>query len=197
MIKWKTLLYCVGLCSMSLSSQAQVLFEFDNLNKSTSSTYLISLQQGTQLSEEVKGFKNVQYESSEGNVISLKAMYTPKIQNIRALFLTSFDENSGLLWGFTTGERAQKYTIDPSITLGWIQRWTPYKRHSITLKAIATYGGKLKEHTCLADYGDIAGLQTVNCRLAATVIAPEESLAFLENKRPKENKISVEWTYMF
>ena len=162
------------------------------------STSLLSLQQTTTNSEYVRSYKNVQYESASGELISLRHMYSTKWTDTQVLFLTSFaDEDYGLIWGFTTGERALKYEIDPSLLLGWVQRWTLSKSQTLTLNALVAYGGKLKERTCLADYGDIGGVQNVNCRLAATTLSPEETLAYLSNKRPKLNRVSLRWQMQF
>ena len=47
-------------------------------------------------------------------------------------------------------------------------------------------GGRFKEHSCTADYADLGGLEQVNCRLAATELAPEETLKYLVNDLPPE-----------
>lgn len=60
------------------------------------------------------------------------------------------------------------------------------------------FGGRLKEKTCSADYGEIGGVQTVNCRLAASTLQPAETLQYLMNEKPKQDMlISVKWTYRF
>jgi hypothetical protein len=42
----------------------------------------------------------------------------------------------------------------------------------------------MEEKTCVADYGDIGGIQAVNCRLAATALEPAETLQYLYNEKP-------------
>jgi len=45
-------------------------------------------------------------------------------------------------------------------------------------------GGHLRERACTADYGEIGGVQRVNCRLAATPLEPRETLQYLWDERP-------------
>jgi len=56
----------------------------------------------------------------------------------------------------------------------------------------------MTEKTCSADYGQLGGIQTVNCRLAADVIPPEETLDYLVNlSGDTDAKISVSFSLAF
>lgn len=161
-------------------------------------TQLVQVTQGSSLSQKAADARKVQYESSTGEAISMEKWYSTSWVDMDMLFMTPVTTTSAVLWGVSTGERAEKYTIDPSLTLGWAQIWTPARRHTIAFNVKATIGGKLKEKTCTADYSDIGGIQQVNCRLAATTLSPEETLNYLLNSRPTRRvQASLRWTYLF
>jgi hypothetical protein len=72
------------------------------------------------------------------------------------------------------------------------------KSSTLTLNGYYTFGGKLKEKSCTADYGEIGGVQEVNCRLAATELPPAETLKYLLNERPLNYKIvNVQFRFEF
>ena len=88
------------------------------------------------------------------------------------------------MWGIGTGEKADKYTIDPSLKIGFVYQVEFQKNNYFTLSGTGSVGGNFKEHTCMADYGDIGGVHEVNCRLAAIEMPPEMTLNFLESGKP-------------
>lgn len=50
----------------------------------------------------------------------------------------------------------------------------------------------------MADYGEIGGMQEVNCRLAAEPIPPNETLQYLVNEPGRnESRLSVTFEYRF
>jgi hypothetical protein len=58
--------------------------------------------------------------------------------------------------------------------------------------------GAMTEGTCTADYVELGGIQTVNCRLAADIIPPEETLDHLVNiGGDTDAKISVSFSLAF
>jgi len=62
------------------------------------------------------------------------------------------------------------------------------------LRAATRFGGGLKEGTCVADYGDIGGVQSVNCRLAASELPPQETLKHLFNQAPHD-RVTLNFRY--
>lgn len=161
-------------------------------------TQLVSVSQGSSLSDKAADARKVQYESSTGESISMQPWYDTKWVDVHIIMMTPVSSSAAVLWGFSTGERGIKYRIDPSVTLGWAQVWEPAKGHTLAFNMKYLFGGKLKENTCSADYGDIGGVQDVNCRLAATTLAPEETLRYLFNENPKRKlQANLTWRYVF
>jgi hypothetical protein len=46
----------------------------------------------------------------------------------------------------------------------------------------------------VADYGDIGGVQSVNCRLAASELPPQETLKHLFNQAPHD-RVTLNFRY--
>lgn len=161
-------------------------------------TYLLDVRQGSPLSDKVKSVRTQQYELADGQKVTMDKWYTSAWKDFRVLMMTQVTDNAGVIWGISTGERAEKYVIDPALTVGFIYRWLYNKSTTISFSGMAVVGGKLKEKTCTADYGAIGGVQQVNCRLAASVLSPEETLQYLMNERPRsDNNVSIKLTYRF
>ena len=50
----------------------------------------------------------------------------------------------------------------------------------------------------MANYGDIGGVQQVNCRLAATELMPETTLSYLLHRAPPSSfALNVKFTHLF
>jgi hypothetical protein len=165
------------------------------------STNLIELKQGSELSDLVAIYSNGGYESAYGNRIAFNSWYRPKNQwvDTKISFMTQLNKDFGLLWGVGTGENGGKYNISPSVKFGFIYR-VPYDRgdSGVYLRLTSILGGRLKEKSCVADYGQIGGNREVNCRLAAGVDVPEDTLRNLMNQRPyNQNTISVVYKLFF
>jgi len=90
----------------------------------------------------------------------------------------------GLIWGFSTGEIAPKYTLDPSIKLGLAFHHEFDKTSALSLRGTTILAGRLRESACTANYGDIGGVQQVNCRMAASTLPPSQTLQYLYNEKP-------------
>ncbi len=60
------------------------------------------------------------------------------------------------------------------------------RRTTLALTARTTFGGRLQEKPCMADYGALGGIQPVNCRLAAGDLTPEATLDQLWNFAPAD-----------
>lgn len=118
------------------------------------------------------------YELSDGTWVSFKDWYSLNHRPFTAMFLTELDRGWAVTWGLTTGSKAEKLQLEPGLNLGVIhqKKWGP---GYLTLSLSTVLWGDFGEKTCSADYGDIGGVQEVNCRLAADIIAPEETLDYL------------------
>ncbi len=162
-------------------------------------TNLIEVRQGSELTQVVRVSGDVSYESATGSAINLSDWYKPKSQwvNSQVMFMSQVNDNFGLLWGVGTGEYGTKYTIEPSIKLGFVYRVPVTSSGQFYLRASTIIGGRLKEKSCIADFGQI-GVHEVNCRLAAGIDAPEETLKYLMNQKPyNQNIISVVYRVLF
>jgi hypothetical protein len=98
--------------------------------------------------------------------------------------MTEINPNLGVIWGFSTGEKAEKYEISRSVTIGFAYSTQIDKTSFLSIRGTTILGGNLREKTCTADYGDIGGIQEVNCRLAASPLPPSETLMHLFNDKP-------------
>lgn len=164
------------------------LFATSAQNASASSivdnTYLLNVTQRTRLSDLAWRLGDGGYELAGGRFVEFRKWYEPKWLDLDFHFLTQLAENVGLLWGFSTGEWGQKYRIHPSFKLGFILQHKISPQASMSVSVTRRFGGGLEERPCIADYGDIGGVQTVNCRLAASQIEPAETLNYLYRTKP-------------
>lgn len=161
-------------------------------------TYFVELQQGSELSRLASGLRGGGYELSGGATVKFKRWYKTDWVDTRLNWMTLLTPDVGLLFGFSTGERGQKYEIRPSLRLGLLAQRSIGKRTLLSFRASTTVGGQLREKTCTADYGDIGGVQKVNCRLAASTLAPEDTLQYLMNRQPHDrHRIAVMLTRRF
>ena len=190
------------LCFSSGLSRSETYTIYENLQESDQdvfeSTSLYDLKQGSELSDNIYSFRNVSYESSLGDAINLKNFYKTNWTDLSLTWITKIDKNFGLIWGGSTGEYGEKYTIYPKFKFGFVFQTFLSKNSKLSLYATSYLGGMLKEKTCQADYGDIGGVQTVNCRLAGSTLQPAETLKYLLNKKPKYDQfISVSLNISF
>lgn len=178
----------VLLCA-ALPARGQEFFE-QNL--------LLDLYIGSARSTIAQGLRQGGYDLAGGAYVDFRQWYTPEVPDATVLFLRPISDDFGLIWGFSTGERGEKYTIDPALQLGFVYQHEPFKNGIFAIKATYPIFGQLREQTCVADYGDIGGVQRVNCRLAASFLPPEETLAYMANTRASvDAKISISFTFRF
>ncbi len=113
-------------------------------------------------------------------------------------WMTPLTPHLGVIWGGSTGERGEKYTLAPSLKVGVVFQAAPTKNTVFSIKATTLLGGTLKEKSCRADYGDIGGVQEVNCRLAASTLEPAETLKYLVHEKPyNQNQIQIQLSLHF
>jgi hypothetical protein len=188
---------CSIYASNSFSGDTYTHFHSENLSFAKS-TYLLDLQQGSFLSQVARGNRYGGFELSSGKFMSFNNWYRSKWTDSSASWMTQINENFGIIYGFSTGERAEKFTINPSLKLGFVMQTKMHADVTFAIRASTIIGGALKEKSCTADYGEIGDIQKVNCRLAATPLAPAETLKFLLNERPfNRNQIFTSITWQF
>ena len=140
------------------------------------STHLLDMRQGSVRSDIVRQVSRGGYELAGGESVEFRDWYSPAFPDLHLSFLTKIGEDTGIIWGFSTGERGEKYRISPGLKLGFVHAIHPTSDSTLTLTATVQLGSRLRERTCTADYGEVGGVERVNCRLAASLIPPEETL---------------------
>lgn len=161
-------------------------------------THLIGLSIGSDLSSIPNAARPQGYELSDGTGVSFDAWYRDRIPNLQVDFITEITPDFGVLWGIGTGEYGEKYQIDPSLRLGLLYNRPVGRNGVLSLRVTTRLGGRLRERSCTADYGDIGGVQRVNCRLAATPLEPSETLQYLWNEKPGDRlQASVNLLFRF
>ena len=171
--------------------QAAAKYFYDN-------TYLIDIGQGSQLSQLMRASQTGGFETANGNWVSFKGWYSTNWTDSRLAMMTQLTPWLGLIWGVSTGELGEKYTIDPSVKFGLVVRHDFAKNSSLSFKVTTILGGSLREKSCSADYGEIGGQQKVNGRLAATPLAPPDTLQYLYNMKPLNSYfLSLQYSLSF
>ncbi len=162
------------------------------------STSLIELRQGSDLSRQVLASRGLGFETANGDAVNLSRWYSTRWTDVRVSWLTRLSPNTGLIWGFNSGERGEKYRISSGIKLGFVHQRQLGRNTHIALRTTTTLGYRLREKTCTADYGEIGGVQTVNCRLAATELSPHETLSYLFNESSRDQRqVSITFKHAF
>ncbi|RUW76303.1 MULTISPECIES: hypothetical protein [unclassified Mesorhizobium] len=159
-------------------------------------TSLVDMHQGSQLSDRARGLGDGGYELQSGSWVSFNRWYHATWVDLHVDFLTQLTEDTGILWGFGTGESAEKYSIEPSFKLGFLTQMHPSASSTLSFSLTSTIGGNLTEKPCVADYGDL-GTYSVNCRLAATEMAPEQTLKYLVNAKPETMRLWLNYRVTF
>lgn len=161
-------------------------------------TEFTEVRAGSRLTDMVRDARRMSYELADGTPIDLSRWYDSRWTDLGVTFVTKINPTLGLYWGFSTGERGGKYVIQPSLTLGFIKLFELSEQEVISLSAKAVIGGDLRERSCVADYGAIGGTQVVNCRLAASVLSPAETLDYLfDEPPPNQIEVSLRYTWTF
>lgn len=160
-------------------------------------THLVDVSVGSEHVDRVRKAA-VDYELSDGTPAGVPSLYDRRWHDASVLMMTEVSKQLGVLWGFSLGDKGKKYRIDPSLRLGLVHTDTIGKNFSISSRVLVRLGGRLREKPCSADYGEIGGVQMVNCRLAATAMAPEDTLSYLFNLPPTdrfEASVTLTWTF--
>ena len=158
------------------------------------STFLLDVSLGSARSQIARDLSDGGYELADGTPVNFSQWYDASFPELNVLFLTELTPSLGLAWGLSTGERGEKYRIDPGIWIGFIQNYDLTRNSRITISALTLLGGNFRERSCIGDYGNIGGIQSVNCRLAASLLPPTETLDFLVRESGfMETRISIRY----
>ncbi len=161
-------------------------------------THLLGIAVGSELSSLARSLARGGYELADGTPTDFRDWYGTDRPELRIDMLTRLGPGAGLIWGLNTGERGEKYRIHPGLKLGMILQHEASPRSTLTLQVTTVIGGGLREENCIADYGEIGGVQPVNCRLAAAPIAPEDSLQHTLRVRAREaSRIDLSYRVRF
>jgi len=162
------------------------------------STHLIDIKQGSELSGKVSELLSGGFETAQGNFVPFKQWYQTNWTDTKTVWMTEINPNFGVIWGFSTGEKAEKYEISRSMTIGFAYSTQLDKTSFLSIRGTTILGGNLKEKSCTADYGAIGGVQEVNCRLAASTLPPSETLHYLFNEKPiNKDMFFIRYTKFF
>jgi len=193
--KWVSLCFLVIGCSSHAQTQNNLIFALPDWFESSK---LIEIVQNNPLSKKGSGFRDGQYELSTGELQNFDRWYRPTFQDMRLSWLLPMTTDWGLVWGFGTGERAEKYTIAPSIKLGFALDTALSHRSRLSLSVSSWLGGRMQEKPCSAFYAEFGAVKAVNCRLAATLLPPEETLNYLVLAIPEDRfLIKLKILYFF
>ncbi|WP_254027398.1 hypothetical protein [Mesorhizobium ventifaucium] len=160
-------------------------------------TSLVGIYQGSELTDAANHLGQGGYELSDGTRVSFDKWYHSSWIDMRFEMLTVLSDDFGILWGASTGQRAEKVRIDPSVKLGFILQKRPTPSTTLSLTVSSTLGGNLTERPCTADYGAIGGFQAVNCRLAASQLRPADTLKHMANINPSRLKLDLRFRGKF
>lgn len=161
-------------------------------------TQLLEIKQTAEHFNKLEQFRSGGFEAAQGAWVSFRPWYSSTGRDISVTWMTQVQTGFGFIWGASTGERGIKYTIAPSLKLGAVYQTEITKNGFLSVKGTTIVGGSLKEKSCMADYGDIGGVQEVNCRLAATELPPAETLNYLVRGKPyNQHQLLIQFTQRF
>ena len=159
-------------------------------------TSLVDIHQGSPLSDRARALAQGGYELQNGSWVSFDQWYRANWIDMHVDLLTQITDDTGILWGFGTGEEGEKYRIQPSFKFGFLTQTHPSANSILSFSLTSTIGGGLAEKPCQADYGDF-GTYAVNCRLAAGELSPEQTLKYLVNVRPESMHLWLNYRVTF
>lgn len=190
-------LLLLGLAGSGCSAQVQPVASLNlSLPDWIERSKLIEIVQNNPLSKKASGFRDGHYELSTGELQRFDDWFHPTFQDMRLSWLLPITPDWGLVWGVGNGERADKYTIAPSIKLGFVMDGPLSHRSRLSLSASTWLGGRMREKPCSAFYAEFGADKAVNCRLAASLLPPEETLNYSVFAIP-EDRTLIKLKYIF
>ena len=202
---WQTFIRCARrvfvacFAGLSLSGQlAQAQDLYGAWQHAVERTKLVEISQNHLLSRQMLNVSMGGFELAGGQRVDFDRWYKTTLQDTRVSWMTPIAPDWGVIWGVGTGERGPKYSIDPSMKIGLVFNAPIDRKSRFSVKASTVLGGRLQEKPCTADYGAIGGIQTVNCRLAASEMAPAQTLSYLFNSLPPDlHQLSFSYQKLF
>ncbi len=148
---------------------------------------LVNIEVGG-LSSIARSMQNGSGGLSNGSRYSFDRYYRSDIPipDLRFTMLSPITSDFGIIWGFGTGESGDKYRIDPSLQVGFLYIQPLRDNEWLSLSVTTRLWGYFSEKSCTANYGAVGGIQTVNCRMADSLMAPSETLEYLEDRAPED-----------
>ena len=160
-------------------------------------TYLLDVYAGSARSDLAASLRSGGYELSGGNAVNFDDWYKPRLPDLTVLLFSELSPNFGISWGLSSGEVAQKYKINPALHVGFTVQTELFANATLSLTIQTLLGGRLREKSCTADYEE-EGISEVNCRLAASLLPPEETLNYLlDVSAQTETRITLRLQYSF
>ncbi len=168
-------------------------------------TYLLDARTGSSRAALARDLSLGEVKLSDGGAIDLTEWYSSRLPEMNVTLLTAVTPAFGVIWGVSTGERGVKYRIDPGLWLGFVYRYELTQRGTLSVTATTLLGGDFREQTCRATYGDqsrpdpiMSGAQIVNCRLAGSVLPPDQTLRYLERRSGfSETRATLRYDFRF
>lgn len=158
---------------------------------------LLDLSDGSDRAARVRSASRGGYALSDGSPVRLRDWYEPELPDLTLRLMTEMSEGFGITWGVSTGEAGRKYRIAPALHLGFVLQDELFQNALLTVSGSTLLGGNLTERSCLGDYGEF-GAMAVNCRLAATMLPPEETLNHLLDRSGwRSSWLAVQFEYRF
>lgn len=149
-------------------------------------TRLSNLKMGSAFETTTRQTARGGYELEGGRFKSLGDWYSSDWRDLSVILETPLNDNSWLTWGFSTGERGDKYRVQPSLIVGFQKVWTIRDSSFLTFDITARIGGHLQEDPCSANYSLSNEQVAVNCRLAASLLPPDQTLDYLWDVAPPD-----------
>lgn len=138
------------------------------------------------------------YELENGQFQRFREWYSNSWRDVKVVLETPIGKNQWFLWGMTTGEQAEKYIVQPSLILGYQSVFAVTDHSFFTFGLMAKFGGNLEEKSCTAKYSLTEISVPVNCRLAASLLPPAQTLEYLWNiDAPDRLQIDVGYIWYF
>jgi hypothetical protein len=169
MMRLKSFLAAVACCVIGDLSHAEQL----------GGTHLLDVRLGSPKAHLPKHLQIGGYELSDGRYQDFQDWYSVRRPAVSFLFMTEINPDLAVVWGASTQERGEKYSIQPALQLGMLLQREITSGTFLSFGASVILAGDFLERSCTADYGPIAGIQQVNCRLAAGLLPPQDTLDYL------------------
>lgn len=143
-------------------------------------THLLEISLGSARSDQANSMRRGGYELADGTPVSFDVWYRPRLKELNVVLLSEVTPAFGVIWGMSSGERGEKYRMDPGLRVGFILQRPVGQGGIASMQVTSMLGGRFRERPCQADFGPIGGGEVaVNCRLAASTLPPATTLDYL------------------